>query len=159
MPCAFFRRTARRSAASSRICRRSSCGLIKEWSKRRFPGERWAPPPRKFPFSPDWKRTKPIAKCRALLPEHDPEKWTPVFGKDHAPTDNLTIGKAAMALIRIEPVKDESLDLYYVAIYHPADAEQPFVTTQARYKTAAAAENDAIAIIASGANKPRSSGD
>jgi hypothetical protein len=59
-----------------------------------------------------------------------------------------------MALIRIEPVKDESLDLYYVAIYHPADAEQPFVTTQARYKTAAAAENDVIAIIASSANRP-----
>jgi hypothetical protein len=59
-----------------------------------------------------------------------------------------------MALIRIEPVKDESRDLYYVAIYHPADAEQPFVTTQARYKTAAAAENDVIAIIASSANRP-----
>jgi hypothetical protein len=59
-----------------------------------------------------------------------------------------------MALIRIEPVKDENLDLYYVAIYHPADAEQPFVTTQARYKTAAAAENDVIAIIASSANRP-----
>lgn len=59
-----------------------------------------------------------------------------------------------MALIRIEPTKDESLGLYYVAIYHPADAEQPFVTTQARYKTAAAAENDVIAIIASSANRP-----
>ena len=35
-----------------------------------------------------------------------------------------------MALIRIEPVRDECLDLYYVAIYHPADAEQPFVTTE-----------------------------
>ena len=59
-----------------------------------------------------------------------------------------------MALIRIEPVRDESSDLYYVAIYHPADAEQPFVTTQARYKTAAGAENDVIAIIASSANRP-----
>ncbi len=58
-----------------------------------------------------------------------------------------------MALIRIEPVRDESSDLYYVAIYPPADAEQPFVTTQPRYKTAAAAENDVIAIIASSANR------
>jgi hypothetical protein len=24
-----------------------------------------------------------------LFLEHDPEKWTPVFGKDHAPTENL----------------------------------------------------------------------
>jgi hypothetical protein len=23
-----------------------------------------------------------------LVLEHDPEKWTPVFGKDHAPTKN-----------------------------------------------------------------------
>jgi hypothetical protein len=59
-----------------------------------------------------------------------------------------------MALIRIEPVKDETSELFYVAIYHPADAEQPFVTTQARYKSAAAAENDVIAIIASHANRP-----
>jgi hypothetical protein len=59
-----------------------------------------------------------------------------------------------MALIRIEPVRDSRLDLYYVAIYHPADAEQPFVTTEPRYKTAAAAENDVIAIIASSANRP-----
>jgi hypothetical protein len=57
-----------------------------------------------------------------------------------------------MALIRIEAVKDNVSDLYFVEIYHPADAEQPFVTTEARYKTVAAAENDTIAIIASGAN-------
>ncbi len=59
-----------------------------------------------------------------------------------------------MALIRIEPVKDANSDMFYVAIYHPADAEQPFVTTQARYKSAAAAENDVIAILASRANNP-----
>jgi hypothetical protein len=45
-----------------------------------------------------------------------------------------------MALIRIEPKKDFSSDLYYVEIFYPADAEQPFVTTEPRYKTAAAAE-------------------
>lgn len=57
-----------------------------------------------------------------------------------------------MALIRIEAVKDRRSDLYFVEIYHPADAEQPFVTTEPRYKTSAAAENDTIAIIAAGAN-------
>jgi hypothetical protein len=63
-----------------------------------------------------------------------------------------------MAIIRIEPVKDETTGRFYVAIYHPADADQPFVTTDARYQTAAAAENDVIAIIASGANMPRQPG-
>ena len=61
-----------------------------------------------------------------------------------------------MALIRIEPKRDLSADLYYVEIYHPADSAQPFVTTEPRYKTAAAAENDIIAIIASRANNPSS---
>jgi hypothetical protein len=53
-----------------------------------------------------------------------------------------------MALIRLEPRKDNASGLYYVEIYHPADSEQPFVTTEPRYKTAAAAENDVIAIMA-----------
>jgi hypothetical protein len=57
-----------------------------------------------------------------------------------------------MALIRIEAVKDSKTGLYFVEIYHPADATQPFVTTAPRYKTTAAAENDTIAILASGAN-------
>ena len=61
-----------------------------------------------------------------------------------------------MALIRIEPRKDPSTDLYYVEIFNPAESEQPFVTTEPRYKTAAAAENDIIAIIASRANNPSS---
>jgi len=39
--------------------------------------------------------------------------------------------------------------MYYLEIYHPAESQQPFVTTEPRYKTAAAAENDVIAIIAS----------
>jgi hypothetical protein len=58
-----------------------------------------------------------------------------------------------MTLIRIEPLKDEQSQMFYVAIYHPADAEQPIVTTRARYQTAAAAENDILAIIASKANQ------
>ena len=61
-----------------------------------------------------------------------------------------------MALIRIEPRKDLSSDLYYLEIFHPAESAQPFVTTEPRYKTAAAAENDLIAIIASRANNPPS---
>jgi protein ImuA len=28
-----------------------------------------------------------VALLARFLPEHDPEKWTPVFGKDHAPTN------------------------------------------------------------------------
>jgi hypothetical protein len=59
-----------------------------------------------------------------------------------------------MALIRIEPKEDPATNLYYLEIFHPADSEQPFVTTESRYKTAAAAENDVIAIIASRANNP-----
>ena len=61
-----------------------------------------------------------------------------------------------MALIRIEPRKDPSTDLYYLEIFHPAESAQPFVTTGPRYKTAAAAENDIIAIIASRVNNPPS---
>jgi hypothetical protein len=58
-----------------------------------------------------------------------------------------------MAVIRIEPMRDEQTRLFYIAIFNPADADQPFVTTRARYQTAAAAENDIIAIIAAQANK------
>jgi hypothetical protein len=57
-----------------------------------------------------------------------------------------------MALIRIEPKKDAASGLYYVEIFNPAESEQPFVTTEPRYKTEAAAENDIIAIVASRAN-------
>lgn len=59
-----------------------------------------------------------------------------------------------MGLIRIEAVKDKRSGLYFVEIYHPAEAEQPFVTTEPRYKTVAAAETDTIAVIASGTNNP-----
>jgi hypothetical protein len=61
-----------------------------------------------------------------------------------------------MALIRIEPKKEASTGLYYLEIFHPAESNQPFVTTEPRYKTAAAAENDIIAIIASRASNPSS---
>ena len=63
-----------------------------------------------------------------------------------------------MATVRIEPKLDASSGLYYVEIFNPAEAEQPFVTTEPCYKTAAAAENDVIAIIASRANSSSSGG-
>jgi len=60
-----------------------------------------------------------------------------------------------MALIRIEPVKDDQSQMFGIAIYHPADTDQPIVTTRARYRTAAAAESDVLAIIAAAANRVR----
>jgi hypothetical protein len=60
-----------------------------------------------------------------------------------------------MALMRIEPKKDGASDLFYLEIFYPADAAQPLVTTEPRYKSAAAAENDVIAIIATRSNRPR----
>ena len=62
---------------------------------------------------------------------------------------------AILPIIRIEAVLDERTGRYFVEIYHPADAPQPFVTTEPRYASAAAAETDTIAILAAGANKPR----
>ena len=62
----------------------------------------------------------------------------------------------AVPIIRIEAVQDPKSGNYFVEIYHPADAEQPSVTTAPRYKSAAAAEHDTIAILAAAANRPRS---
>lgn len=61
-----------------------------------------------------------------------------------------------MALLRIEAVKDARSGRYFVEIYNPSDATAPFVTTEPRYMTAAAAEIDVIAIIAAGANRSQS---
>jgi hypothetical protein len=66
-----------------------------------------------------------------------------------------------LPVIRVEAVLDEKSGRYFVEIYHPADAAQPFVTTEPRYATAAAAENDTIAILAAAANRatrPRDDG-
>jgi len=60
-----------------------------------------------------------------------------------------------MPLIRIEPVLDQKAGKYFLEIYSPHDAEVPFVTTQPRYQSPAAAENDVIAIIAAAASTPR----
>ncbi len=47
---------------------------------------------------------------------------------------------------------DDKAGKYFLEIYSPHDATQPFVTTQPRYQSAAAAENDLIAIIAAAAS-------
>lgn len=59
-----------------------------------------------------------------------------------------------MPLIRVEPVLDEKAGKYFLEIYSPHDAERPFVTTLPRYASAAAAENDLVAIIAAAASAP-----
>jgi hypothetical protein len=60
-----------------------------------------------------------------------------------------------MALLRIEPVKDEKSGMFYIEVYNPSDATVPFVTTEPRYMTAVAAENDIIAGLAAAANRAR----
>ncbi|WP_158871412.1 hypothetical protein [Antarcticirhabdus aurantiaca] len=64
-----------------------------------------------------------------------------------------------MALIRIEAVEDRATGRFGLEIYHPHDAQRPIVTTAPRYASAAAVENDAIALIASAANNPGAPGD
>ncbi len=59
-----------------------------------------------------------------------------------------------MTLLRIEPVLDKGANKYFLEIYSPHDAEQPFVTTLPRYQNPEAAENDLIAIIAAAASAP-----
>jgi hypothetical protein len=57
-----------------------------------------------------------------------------------------------MALFRIETRADKATGRFAVEIYFPHDAERPYVTTQPRYMTEAAAETDILAIIAAAAN-------
>lgn len=57
-----------------------------------------------------------------------------------------------MAIIRIEAFEDPASGRYGLEIYFPSEAQQPLVTTTARYASVAAAENDLIAVIASAAN-------
>lgn len=59
-----------------------------------------------------------------------------------------------MTLIRVEPMRDDKSGNYFLEIYNPHDATEPFVTTEPRYRTAAAAENDLIAIVAAAASTP-----
>ncbi|MBO1073222.1 hypothetical protein [Roseomonas marmotae] len=62
-----------------------------------------------------------------------------------------------MPLIRIEPVRDERSGRFYLEIYNPHDAPAPYVTTEPRYQSAAAAENDIVAILAAAASTARNS--
>lgn len=62
-----------------------------------------------------------------------------------------------MSLIRIEPVRDERTGRYFLEIYSPHDASAPYVTTEPRYQSAAAAENDLVAILAATASSARNS--
>jgi hypothetical protein len=59
-----------------------------------------------------------------------------------------------MSLIRIEPVLDPASNRYFLEIYHPHDAQRPFVTTAPRYQSPATAETDLVAIIAAVASSP-----
>lgn len=58
-----------------------------------------------------------------------------------------------MALLRIEAERDSVTGKFYLEFYYPADSSQPYVTTEPRYKTAAAAEADVIASMAVAANR------
>jgi hypothetical protein len=58
-----------------------------------------------------------------------------------------------MALLRIETERDQATGRFYLEFYYPADSSQPYVTTEPRYKTAAAAEADVIASMAVAANR------
>jgi len=62
-----------------------------------------------------------------------------------------------MALIRIEPKLDAASGKYRLEIFHPHDARVPFVTTEPRYGSAAAAETDLVAIIAAAASSAQGS--
>jgi hypothetical protein len=59
-----------------------------------------------------------------------------------------------MALFRVETVENPKTGRFAVEIYFPADSEKPYVTTEPRYASAAAAENDILATIAAAANNP-----
>ncbi len=63
-----------------------------------------------------------------------------------------------MALLRIETGLHAESGKYYAEFYYPADSTQPYVTTEPRYKTAAAAEADIIASMAVAANRPQPGG-
>lgn len=60
-----------------------------------------------------------------------------------------------MPILRIEATRDEASGLFYLSVYLPAEASQPFVTTAPRYMSAAAAEQDMIATLTASANRPR----
>jgi len=60
-----------------------------------------------------------------------------------------------MPTLRIEPAEDPATGRWFLQIYMPAESASPFVTTAPRYASAAAAEQDVVATIASVANRAR----
>jgi hypothetical protein len=64
-----------------------------------------------------------------------------------------SVKEIMMALLRIEAERDPATGRFYLEFYYPADSSQPYVTTEPRYKTAAAAEADVIASMAVAANR------
>ena len=59
-----------------------------------------------------------------------------------------------MPLLRIETAEDKSTGRFYLELYYPADSTQAYVTTEPRYRTAAAAEGDVIAQLGVALNRP-----
>ena len=57
-----------------------------------------------------------------------------------------------MPLLRIETAQDRASGRFYLELFYPADSTQPYVTTEPRYKTAAAAEGDVIAMLSVAVN-------
>jgi hypothetical protein len=60
-----------------------------------------------------------------------------------------------MPTLRIEATRDPATGLFYLSVFMPPDAAEPFVTTAPRYMSAAAAEQDMIATLSAAANRPR----
>lgn len=60
-----------------------------------------------------------------------------------------------MPLLRIETALDQATGMYFLELFYPSDTSQPYVTTEPRYKTAASAEGDLIAMLAVMANRPK----
>jgi hypothetical protein len=65
------------------------------------------------------------------------------------------IEERALPTIRIEAERDTATGLFYLAVFMPAEATQPYVTTAPRYASAAAAEQDMVASITAAASRPR----
>ena len=49
-----------------------------------------------------------------------------------------------MATLRFEATRDQATGLFYLAVFMPSEATEPFVPTAPRYMSAAAAEQDMI---------------
>jgi hypothetical protein len=52
----------------------------------------------------------PAPKPKDPPPEHDPEKWKPVFREDHAPPKNQRAGCHDLAAAMVDLIEDEKLN-------------------------------------------------